>query len=130
MNIVFSSLLKKESKIRNKLFEKELEIFAPNFLFIEFIKNINRIISYSELKEDELIIMLEELFEHINFVPDKAISKENKVIAYQLFKDVDVKDTPYIALALELNCLLWTGDKKLKQGLFKKNINIFYEINQ
>lgn len=43
--------------------------------------------------------------------------------AYELTKDIDEFDTPSVALALELNSPLWTGDKKLRNGLSKKGID-------
>jgi predicted nucleic acid-binding protein len=43
--------------------------------------------------------------------------------AYNLCRGLDEKDTIYIALAIELNGLLWTGDKKLINGLDKKDFN-------
>ena len=38
-------------------------------------------------------------------------------------KDVDETDTPFVALALELNIPLWSGDKKLVKGLKIKEFN-------
>lgn len=43
--------------------------------------------------------------------------------AYRLVKDVDEKDIIYVALTIEMNGLLWTGDKKLIKGLQKKGFN-------
>jgi len=40
---------------------------------------------------------------------------------------VDLKDTPYIALTLHLNALLWTEDEELKTGLRAKRFDRFYE---
>ena len=34
---------------------------------------------------------------------------------------IKVDDAPFVALALELNAFLWTGDKKLIDGLASKN---------
>jgi predicted nucleic acid-binding protein len=34
-----------------------------------------------------------------------------------MVKDVDLKDLIFVALCLEKNCVLWTGDKKLIKGL-------------
>ena len=64
----------------------------------------------------------------IEFVNERYISKEAFYKAWQLCKDIDESDTPFVALTIELNALLWTGDKKLKEGLKKKGFNSFFEI--
>lgn len=48
---------------------------------------------------------------------------------YDLCKDVDIKDTPFVALAIELGPSLWTGDKKLKEGLKQKGFDNFLLID-
>jgi predicted nucleic acid-binding protein len=47
--------------------------------------------------------------------------------AYNLCKDVDENDTPHIALTLELDGLLWTGDNKLKLGLQRQGFTRFFD---
>jgi predicted nucleic acid-binding protein len=49
-----------------------------------------------------------------------VLSLENKQIAYELCKDVDVKDTLFVAMSLEFDTWFWTGDKKLKAHLLSK----------
>ncbi len=34
-------------------------------------------------------------------------------------KNIDLNDAPFLALANEMNAKLWTGDKKLANGLVK-----------
>jgi predicted nucleic acid-binding protein len=46
--------------------------------------------------------------------------------AWELCKDVDEKDMMFVALALELDALLWTTDKKLATGLLAKGFDKFY----
>jgi predicted nucleic acid-binding protein len=45
---------------------------------------------------------------------------QNRQKAFDLCRSVDVKDTIFVALTLELDAVLWTGDKKLKQSLLEK----------
>jgi len=39
-------------------------------------------------------------------------------------KGIDEDDTPFIALGIELNAKLWTGDKILSKGLAKKGVDL------
>ena len=48
--------------------------------------------------------------------------------AYELCKGVDEDDTPIIALAIELDGEVWTGDKVLVEGLKEKGFNRFFKM--
>jgi predicted nucleic acid-binding protein len=74
-----------------------------------------------------LYLYFNGIIERINFVPLDFISTESRQKAYDLCKDVDVKDIPFVALAIELEVAIWTGDKKLKAGLRRNNFENFYE---
>ena len=47
----------------------------------------------------------------------------NRKKAYEMCKDIDEADTPFVALALELDIPLWSGDKKLAKGLKDKKFD-------
>lgn len=47
--------------------------------------------------------------------------------AHRLCHGVDLKDTPYVALTLHFDALLWTEDEELKTGLRAKGFDRFYE---
>ena len=63
----------------------------------------------------------------VNYINEKTLSVEPRQQAYDLCKDVDIKDLPFVALTIELDALLWTGDKKLKNALKLKGFDRFYE---
>jgi predicted nucleic acid-binding protein len=46
--------------------------------------------------------------------------------AYALCVETDVTDTPQVALTLQLNGLLWTGDRALVRGLQAAGFDQFY----
>lgn len=48
------------------------------------------------------------------------ITKAYRIKAYELVKDVDLKDMAFLSLNEFQNSILWTGDKKLINGLKKK----------
>lgn len=81
----------------------------------------------SKATEDEVYEILYKTLHKINFVNEETISLANFIEAYKLCVDVDEKDTPFVALTLELEAELWTKDDALKRGLIKKGFDSFFE---
>jgi len=127
-NLIFSALIPQKSKIRDYLFDNELTFYTPNYLISEIYKHKEKLIGNSKLTEDEFFIYFNGMIEQITFVPKDLISVDSRQKAYEYCRDVDIKDTPFVALALELNSPLWTGDKKLKEGLKRKGFTSFFKV--
>jgi len=127
-NIIFSALLTKNSSIRNILFSRDHLFFSPNFVFAEIFKYKEKIFKCSRLDEIELYEYLNRILENIQFVKAEVVSNENYTVAYDMCRDIDEKDSPFIALAIEINAFIWTGDKKLRGGLEKKGFIRFVDL--
>ena len=126
-NLLFSALIPKASKIREILFESNLKFYSPNILISEIYKHKDKLIKHSKLTESEFYLYFNGIIELIKFIPTDFIGLESRQKAYDLCHDVDIKDTPFLALSIELAIPLWTGDKKLKEGLRKRGFQNFYE---
>ncbi len=87
-----------------------------------------KIQKYSSLEEDEIYEFLYSLLKKINLFDENTFTEENLKKAFDLCKDIDEKDIPFVAVTLELEGLLWTSDKKLRNGLESKGFNSFFEI--
>ena len=122
-NIIFSALLVKNSKIRDILFNRKHRFYSPNYFFSEIFKHKEKILRYTHLDETEVYEYLNRILEKIQFIRGEVISKENRLTAFELCKEIDEKDSPFIALALEIDAYVWTGDKKLKKGLEAKGFS-------
>jgi len=116
-NILFSALISGKEFYVDIL--KALKIYVPDFIFAEISKYEDTIIKKTKMGK-EFSFFIKELFSEITVIPRLAISKKNYKKALALCDEIDPKDTPYLALSLELNIPLWTNDKKLIQGLIKK----------
>jgi len=125
-NIVFSMLLK-NNKFFNILQKENKKFVIPKFLFVEIFKYKEKISKYSKLYEEEILEVLYEILKSVTIVDEDLISNKSYKIAYDLVKDVDEKDIVFIALCIEFNAQLWTGDKKLIKGLKEKNFLNFYK---
>jgi len=63
---------------------------------------------------------------YINLDNESLINDENYKLAYELCHDIDKKGTPFVALTLELDGLLWTGDEELRKNLIAFIVNKSY----
>lgn len=129
-NILFSSLRSKYSKYRKILLSPDYNFYSPNFLIVEIFKHKEKILEKANSPEDEVYEFLNNVLKRIQFVNEEIITKESAKKGYELCKDIDEKDTPFVALTIELNGKLWTDDKELRKGLEKKGFNQFFKLQR
>lgn len=109
-NVLFRTLISRGEVIK-LFFNKNLELFAPERLKEEFLNNKREMIYKSKLSDSEFNELALLIFDVIKFVPlikyEESISK-----AKELLKE-HIKDVEFVALALRLDCLIWTYEKLL-----------------
>ena len=126
-NIVFSALVNKNSKIATILLGPNHALVMPKFGFVELFKYKEKICSVSKHSQDEILEILYELIRHIDFFDENSLSVSALTDAWTLVKDIDPKDMLFVALTIEVDGLLWTGDTKLRSGLKAKGFDAFFE---
>ena len=127
-NIIFSALISgKEMYI--DIF-KTNDVFIPDVVFTELNKYEARLIKKTKLKKNEFGTFVKMLFEEITVIPKFAISPENWRKAYDICNTIDEKDTPFVALSLELEIPLCTNDKKLYEKLKEKGFGNFVTVEE
>ncbi|MEZ4526789.1 MAG: PIN domain-containing protein [Desulfobacterales bacterium] len=123
-NIVFSILLKKDSKEGEIFLRDDTEVFIPKFLMVELFKHKEKIIRLSGLGENEILELLYLILRYCSVFDEEDIPDDIKTQAFSLVRDIDQKDWVFVASAMSLNAKLWSGDKKLITGLKSKGNDI------
>jgi len=113
------SMLIKPGDTVDLLFVDEMELVAPALLFVEIERNKEMIVEKSELSREEIdkfILILKARIE--------IISEEQFILYREKAEQVcpHAKDITYFALALYMNCSIWSNEKKLKE---QSNIKVY-----
>jgi predicted nucleic acid-binding protein len=115
-SVIISCLLKKGATFDAFLFNsilKKFQLVAPEFLWIEIRKHRAELLKETKLPDDEFDEVMEFLMEEITVVSSSQflefLPEAKKILSEH------PKDVPYLALALKLNCPIFSGDKVLKQ---------------
>ena len=124
-NIIFSGLLNPSGTISDLLLNSSntFDFYSPTYLLDELENHKKKLIKISGLSDKELDYLQRNLFKKIDLIDLESIRESTWEKAIELTKEVDEFDAPFLALALELESPLWTGDKKLIKGLSKKGID-------
>ena len=125
-NIFFSALISAESLFAKTMLGAENDFYVCETTFVEIFNHKEKLVKASKMSAEDVAHLYHILLKRVQAYKEDLISPENWKNAYELCHDVDESDTPHVALALELNALLWTGDKRLKAGLEKKGFNHFF----
>jgi len=131
-NILFSGILNSSSKIGQLLLGSKgyFQFYTCNFLLIELIKHKKKLLALTQLPEEELFELQTLLSQNITFINELLIPSEIVKSTELLLQDIDSKDTPFVALAIHLKALIWTGDLKLINGLKRKNFTGFVSTQE
>jgi predicted nucleic acid-binding protein len=119
-NILFAALIRKGIS-SELLLHEELHLYAPEFILEEFEKYRELVKKKSHIDNPLFNELLRIYNEKIQFVPMEEISD-----FIMLAQDVtpDIKDVPYIALAMLLRIPIWSNDQDLKD---KQNSVMVYQ---
>ncbi len=124
-NIIFSGLLSPNGTISDLLLNSSntFEFYTPTYLLDELENHRKKLLKISGFSEREIDFLHRNLFKKIDLIDLESIREETWKKAIDLTQDVDEYDAPFLALALELEAPLWTGDKKLIKGLHTTGID-------
>ena len=109
-NILAAALIK-NSKTRELIFDKHINLYAPDYLLLEFEKHKKYIHNKTRLDEKWFNELFNILRIRIKMVPPldfMDVWSQAEAIC------PDIDDVPYFALALKLDIPLWSNDKRLK----------------
>lgn len=118
-NIIFSAIINGSGKIGDILFNSPSNFifFSPEFMLDEISRYTDKLIKASNLSLNKLLESKFKVLSQIELISEEVIMKKNWMKAFKYTNDIDINDTPFVALAFELDAILWTGDKKLINGI-------------
>ncbi len=124
-NIIFSAILSSDGLVHDLFINsgETFEFFSPTFVYEELKNNRSKLLKISNYSEEELDYLQYTIFKRIELIDSNSLTNSEFQRAFELTKDIDENDTPFIALALALDSPVWTGDKKLKEGLSEKGVD-------
>ena len=118
-NIIFSCLLNSHGTIGDLIFNSEnmFDFYSNQYMRFEIRKHWNKLKKISKLADTELEIAYEKMLTKITFINEELIPQNDWEKAEALVVDIDLDDSDFVALTKYLKGTLWTGDKKLYDGL-------------
>ncbi len=114
------SLLMAEGSKRKLFFSGHIKPVSPEFVLFEIGKYWQEIIDKSKLSEEKLRLLFSEVRKVLNTL---SLSDVKDFMSEALNVSPDPDDAEYFALALKLNCPIWSEDKLLKKQLRVKVLN-------
>lgn len=117
-NVIISALIPRSSDLRKFLLTTDIPLHAPDYMLREIRKYWPLIEKKGEkrgVSRQELKHFREELLSRIIFHPLSEYQPFTKK-AYEICKEFDEKDTPFVALALAISLPIMTNDKGILEN--------------
>ncbi len=111
-NIFISALISTNGRTFDLIFNDDIRLFAPVFLLEEIKEHEDEILAKSGLLKADFDLFLSLVSSRISFISKEEfipfLNKAEKFTPY-------IDDMEYFALALRLDCAIWSNDKELKK---------------
>lgn len=131
-NIVFSGLLRSDGVVGDVFFNSHppLDLYAPELLREEIAEHRSKLVKLSKRSPDIMREIEQLTLSRITFLNEALISSVSWAKAAHLMTGLDADDALYVALAIELDVPLWTGDRKLILGLRKHKFDLLVSTSE
>jgi len=123
-NVLISSLLR-NGGTRKIILLSPLKMHTVDYAKIEIETHKEEILRKSKLDERSLNYLFEIIFSKINFVSLRNFDPFRDK-AKETMRNVDIDDSFFLALALSLNCPVWSNDSHFK----KQNVVRVYSTRE
>ncbi len=131
-NILFRAILGTKVPEQLNRYKTRVDFFTPTFCYEELRKHIPKIAKVKILPIEPLNEAIEKL-EKVVLPLDKDVYSHREQKAKDRISERDINDWPIVALALTLNCPVWTEDQDFfGTGLStwnSRNIEIYLNNN-
>ena len=121
-NVLFSALLRMPNLYATTIFLGEHSFYSPKFVFIELFKHKEKITKHTKLTEDEVLELLHRLLKRIRISEENQISEDSLYQAYELYKNIDLKEAIRQAVQSALGKKVDLCREKYIKPYFKKQI--------
>lgn len=118
-NILMSALISIEGKTFDIIFNDRIKLFSSDYILEECEEHKDEILAKSNISKPDFELFLSLISLNIELIPKAEFSKYVSR-AGEITPDPD--DTEYFALALKLNCPIWSNDKRLRR---QKNVKVY-----
>ena len=112
-----------------KLFANN-KFYLPDFALSEIQKYQPEILRKTKMPFEDLKKYTLGIFDRITIVPNLLVTTKSFLEAFHLCKDIDEKDTPYLALSIEFDIELLTNDLELLTGLRSKGFQKVISLSE
>ena len=112
-NILISSLLR-NGLTRDLISLSPFKLYTVEYAKFEVEKHKDELLSKSKLDEDSFDYLTEFVFGKVSLIPMAELSPF-KDDAIKIMREIDINDSPFIALAMLLNCPIWSNDAHFKR---------------
>jgi predicted nucleic acid-binding protein len=130
-NIIISLLIKPDGVIFD-LFDQLSELhdlYISDVTLTEIFRHQKKIAHLSTLSDENFENLKTKAVQKVTVIPSSFIPDELLVESYKLVEKIDPNDFAFIATTIFVNAILWTGDKKLYNGLKSKGFHSVINTN-
>lgn len=112
-NIVFSAMIS-DSATREILLDSDHKFYSPDFIKSEITKHQDLITKKSGLTDQEFEVLLNLILDEIKV---QAIEDYEEAFeeGKEILGDQDMKDVPFISVAISKDCKIWSDDKDFQK---------------
>lgn len=127
-NIIFSCLLNSNGLIGDLIFNSDdvFDFYSNEYMRYEIRNHWNKLLSISKLTDFELQTSYDKTLEKLTFINEELIPESDWQKSEVLISKIDIDDIDFVALTKFLKGSLWTGDKRLYEGLKAKRFRTVY----